>query len=242
MPGVAACQAQTHRGTGVCHARLAKPAIVLADALGHKFFIELKMKLCHREAEEFSYLKVKKKHHDHFARMSINPSTDAYTVLSLPSSSQSRLLSKATIREAYRKALLAHHPDKRSGFTGPTANINKSCRIDVITEAYRILSTPELRAQLDKKLLMVSSKFAPPTSYCEEITVNAEIIDLDDMQYSADDQSWSCKCRCGIDKAFIVSCKDLEEDDVVIGQPSELLVACHGCTLWMRICYTVTGE
>lgn len=167
-------------------------------------------------------------------------SPDAYTVLSLPSSSQSYLLSNATIKEAYRNALLVHHPDKRSGNNEYVLNPKIIKTIDAITEAYRLLSTPELRSQLDKKLATKASIPGPSKGDDEQVAVEADSIDLDDMLYDADSQSWSCKCRCGIDDAFVVRSNDLEENEAAPNEQSELLVACQGCTLWLRISYIIT--
>ena len=171
--------------------------------------------------------------------MTITSPPDAYTVLSLPSSSQSYLLSVATIKEAYKKALLVHHPDKRSRINAYVPHSNNMKTIDAITEAYRILSNPELRAQLDKKLVTKSSASGPSKDDVEQIAIEAESVDLDDMLYDPDSQTWSCTCRCSIDDAFVVRSKDLEDNEAALNEQSELLVACRGCTLWLRICYII---
>ena len=169
----------------------------------------------------------------------MNAPNNAYTILALRSSPQSHFIPMATIKEAYRKALLAAHPDKHPG---SIARPKKSYSIGAITEAYRILSTPELRAQLDKKLQIPSANISLTEADFHMAKRHAEVIDLDDMHYDCDSQTWSYECRCGIDKAFEVSYDDLEEDGATVGQTSELLVACLGCTSWLRISYMIAGE
>ena len=171
--------------------------------------------------------------------MTKTSSPDAYTVLSLPSSSQSYLLSISIIKEAYRKALLFHHPDKRSGINELDSKFDNLYTIDDITEAYRILSNPKLRVQLDRKLLTKLSKPGPSRDNIQQVAIEANSVDLDDMLYDADSQTWSCKCRCGIDDAFVIRSKDLEEGEAPLNEQSELLIACRGCTLWLKVRYMI---
>ncbi|KAJ7686505.1 hypothetical protein B0H17DRAFT_940334, partial [Mycena rosella] len=84
--------------------------------------------------------------------------------------------SRPQIKVAYHRALLRSHPDK---------NVASTADIASIQEAYRVLSTPALRAQHDTRLRAP----AGPRP--------AQVISLEEFQEHLELDSWSHSCRCG---------------------------------------------
>lgn len=72
-----------------------------------------------------------------------------------------------------------------------------------------------------------------------------ETVDLDDLveeeeggvvgagSSSSGGMSWSRSCRCGLQRGFIVTESQLEEESDAGGR--EVLVQCQGCSLWLRV-------
>src|SRR5438105_3322378 len=83
-------------------------------------------------------------------------STNYYTLLGLPPPSNSvSLLSPQTIKRAYHRALLRHHPDKshsNPSIPPSTSTPKEAPSIDDLTLAYTTLSSPSLRSTYDKSL------------------------------------------------------------------------------------------
>ncbi|KAJ7712647.1 hypothetical protein B0H14DRAFT_3018136, partial [Mycena olivaceomarginata] len=100
--------------------------------------------------------------------------SDLYTVLDLAPGA-----SPAEIKTAYHRALLAAHPDKNNA-SQPTPDIA------AIKDAYRILSSPALRAKAKAKADHDQLKRPRP----------AQVISLADFdEHGAD--AWMHACRCG---------------------------------------------
>ncbi|KAF7362244.1 hypothetical protein MVEN_00570600 [Mycena venus] len=96
---------------------------------------------------------------------------DHYAVLSL-----TQAASSADIKAAYHRALLAAHPDKNPD--APNADIAS------IQEAYRVLSSPALRAKTDAER---RAKGPRP----------AQVISLADFDEMTEQDAWTHACRCG---------------------------------------------
>lgn len=148
-----------------------------------------------------------------------------YDVLGLPN----RAGTLHDIKAAYHRALLAAHPDKVSGTTG--------AEVDLIREAWTILSNEDTRKEYDAKLK--SNKPLVASGLVNLVSVDGLIIkdsfvsvDLDDMSYSPETLKYSFPCRCG--KSFTVA-----EDDLERGRD---LVEGKGCSSWIRISYGILAE
>jgi diphthamide biosynthesis protein 4 len=161
-----------------------------------------------------------------------------YTTLNLsPPTSASKPLSAQDIKTAYRLALLSHHPDK----SNPVIPIQKenTPSIDAIKTAYTTLSTPSLRKDYDRTLLLLASKatssFQQRTAY-----TGSETLDLDDLSYDEESGTWFLACRCGENRGYVVTEGDLEREELAGGR--EIVVGCGGCSLWIRVAFVVVDE
>ncbi|TBU29808.1 hypothetical protein BD311DRAFT_660342 [Dichomitus squalens] len=125
---------------------------------------------------------------------------DYYSLLSVTPSATS-----AEIKAAYHRRLLASHPDKRASRT-PEDGID----IGLLKEAFRTLSTPELRTEYDR-LRRVNGKQLGPRP--------AQVVSLEDFDEEPDSR-WTYSCRCG--GTYIVT-----EETLEAGQH---LVACASCS------------
>ncbi|EAA35225.1 diphthamide biosynthesis protein 4 [Neurospora crassa OR74A] len=189
-----------------------------------------------------------------------------YEILSLsPTTSD---LTPASIKQAYRRALLTHHPDKSSSnFSSSTSNSHSNSHpkghhppktrytIDQISLAYTTLSSPTLRTQYDAALRSSSSSSSScfTTTRKEEdddFQTGIDTIDLDDMVFVPHETSssagisrnekdtWYRPCRCGNERGFALTEEDLEEN----ADLGEVLVQCADCTIWLRVCYVVAED
>jgi diphthamide biosynthesis protein 4 len=158
-----------------------------------------------------------------------------YAILNLPSPSLSTPPpSPQTIKDAYRRALLTHHPDKSSphSVAKPT--------IDEITLAYRTLSDHLLRAAHDKEI-----RLRPPQNPSQRgdervFHTGLDTVDLDDLSYDDDVRVWYRACRCGQERGFVVDEEQLEK--AAERHEGEVLVGCRGCSLWLRVLFAVVDE
>ncbi|KHE79174.1 hypothetical protein GE21DRAFT_2476 [Neurospora crassa] len=180
-----------------------------------------------------------------------------YEILSLsPTTSD---LTPASIKQAYRRALLTHHPDKSSSnFSSSNSNSHPPktlYTIDQISLAYTTLSSPTLRTQYDASLRRLaaaaSSRTHPTTTnVVEDFQTGIDTIDLDDMVFvphesssstgisSNEKDTWYRPCRCGNERGFALTEEDLEEN----ADLGEVLVQCADCTIWLRVCYVVAED
>jgi diphthamide biosynthesis protein 4 len=180
-----------------------------------------------------------------------------YTTLSLSARKYDPTLTPAEVKAAYKRALLQHHPDKKAS-TPPSSNPNTKTNpitIDTIALAYKILSSPSLKAEYDSHLQQDSrSRNNKPNNNSgsdsdeEESDIifrtGLETVDLDDLEFveesdskTDEEETWTRACRCGDDGGFVVSEKELEAN----AEDGEVIVGCRGCSLWLRVLFGVEG-
>jgi diphthamide biosynthesis protein 4 len=154
---------------------------------------------------------------------------DYYSLLGIQDLSSDKQLSPQALKQAYRRALLQHHPDKSS-----KAGAETQASVDDIALAYKTLSDPKLRAEYDQWLLTKIPESRGGTLARPRHT-GLETVDLDDLAFDSASDSWSRSCRCGEAKGYVVSEPELEKyvDD------GEIIVGCKGCSLWLRVLYGV---
>lgn len=175
---------------------------------------------------------------------------DHYATLNLPSPADiqqngvRKLPSPEDIKQAYRIALLTHHPDKNQVAIATLSTGKPS--IDAIKLAYTILADPGTRAEYDRELILRSQK--------QDSTLNGdilpgskpsfrtgeELIDLDDLSYDEESGIWYRACRCGEKRGYTVTEAQLEEEEKKGGR--EVVVGCCGCSLWLRVAFGIAEE
>ncbi|KAJ6589853.1 DnaJ-domain-containing protein, partial [Mycena vulgaris] len=132
-------------------------------------------------------------------------SPDYYAILAVAPNS-----SPADIKSAYHRALLRAHPDKNpASATAPA--------IAAIQEAYRVLSTPRLRAQHD------SAPTGPRP---------AQVISLEDFVEHAEPEAWEHACRCG--GAYRITGEEMES--------GRHLVPCTSCSEIVWVGYELAED
>ena len=196
-----------------------------------------------------------------------NKTPNYYTTLNLSSRKYDPTLTPNEVKAAYKRALLQHHPDKKASTTSTSTppqsskpNNNKNITIDSIALAYKILSSPALKAEYD--LALRTSKRSrnnnnnnnpnsnPDFSDSDEeeesdkiFRTGLETIDLDDLEFveesssGKEEETWTRSCRCGDDGGFVVTEKELEAN----AEDGEVIVGCRGCSLWLRVLFGVEG-
>ena len=189
-----------------------------------------------------------------------------YAVLSLPAPGSDVVVSPSALKAAYKRALLVHHPDKKttgnlgaksksSGHTGTA--IVPHYTVDEILRAYNILSDPKQRAEYDRELLLGRARFFQSEraiSAVQETFSGFEIVDLEDMRCDegkdgdASQSVWWRGCRCGNERGFMVTEGDLETAFEEVGEEAkmrgtaEIIVGCQGCSLGLRIGFGVLED
>ncbi|KAM0690357.1 hypothetical protein Q7P36_009124 [Cladosporium allicinum] len=197
-----------------------------------------------------------------------NKTPNYYTTLNLSARKYDPTLTPAEVKAAYKRALLQHHPDKKASTTSTSTppqssnsdSKNKNITIDSIALAYKILSSPALKAEYD--LALQTSKRSrnnnnnnnpnsnPDFSDSDEeeesdkiFRTGLETIDLDDLEFveesssGKEEETWTRSCRCGDDGGFVVTEKELEAN----AEDGEVIVGCRGCSLWLRVLFGVEG-
>jgi curved DNA-binding protein CbpA len=173
-----------------------------------------------------------------------------YNTLNLPSPNQaSKPTSSSDIKQAYRLALLKHHPDK-SPPQLPSKNAQRDVQtlssppppsIDTIKTAFRVLSDPTLRAQHDQHLLLQRDPASTPAAAgAARFHTGEEVVDLDDLRRDEQKGCWYRACRCGEQRGFVVSEEQLEAEEARGGR--EVVVGCCGCSLWLRVGFGVVDD
>jgi diphthamide biosynthesis protein 4 len=173
-----------------------------------------------------------------------------YAALQLPSPTSTqkepfKLSNAEEIKQAYRLALLTHHPDKNTKFQKISTNVDKPS-IDAIKLAYTVLSDPKSRAEYDRALVLQDQKIGATsngqssTDTHRTFRTGEELIDLDDMAYDEVTGIWYRACRCGEQRGYTVTETQLEEEERKGGR--EVVVGCCGCSLWLRIGFSIADE
>ncbi|KAG0739856.1 hypothetical protein G6F57_005208 [Rhizopus arrhizus] len=119
------------------------------------------------------------------------------------------------IKQRFHQLILEqHHPDKSSG---------NDTTAQQVLKAWDTLRNPENRKKYDIELESQRNK--------QDLAIGAEV-DLDDMEYSEKDKSFSLECRCSGN--YIITENDLENDIDIVG--------CNNCSLKIRVLYEVLEE
>ena len=164
--------------------------------------------------------------------MTTTTQANHYEILHLPAPQpNTKPPSDQDIKTAYRAALLQHHPDKSPLATSQVS----SPSIDAIKLAYATLSSPTLRAEYDRSLLLTLHKESTRSHHTGE-----EVVDLDDLTYEEGEGKWYRGCRCGEERGFVVTEGELEDAE---GKGErEVVVGCAGCSLVLRVGFGVVEE
>lgn len=164
-----------------------------------------------------------------------------YEILGIPLTLQNETyIPIATLRSAYRRALLRNHPDKARGQEQGHTNKNQTIyTIDQISVAFSHLSDPKLRAQYDKQLSLQNRSInGVGQKEGEVFRTGVEVVDLDDLNVEEEDGIWYRSCRCGDTRGFLIREHDLEE----AAEDGEISVGCKGCSLWLKVLFGVMED
>lgn len=179
------------------------------------------------------------------------PTQSLYSILGLPSPLSGRYFSTQQVRAAFRHVLLLHHPDKAAsiGVSTDTSVIApgetpSKYSVDDICHARDILVDPYQRRNYDRELahkaVLLSSRTSDISNGSLATSEQIEMVDLDDMDYSENLQTWTRACRCGNAKAYEVSEADLT--NAMAQGYREISVGCEGCSLHVRVTFEVSDE
>ncbi|KAI0596423.1 hypothetical protein F4775DRAFT_311384 [Biscogniauxia sp. FL1348] len=161
------------------------------------------------------------------------------------------------VKQAYHRALLKHHPDKKSTTTtststskpkptkpspSPSSSSSSSSphgivyTVDQIQHAYAVLSDRKQRAEYDRSL-----RLHPHPHQQGDISsfhTGVETVDLDDVGFDERTGVYHRGCRCGNARGYAFTEENLApfEDDGV------LMVECRDCSLWLRVLFAAAAE
>lgn len=139
------------------------------------------------------------------------PPVDYYLVLGVQRTSNIQ-----EIKHAYHRQLLSLHPDRIPAEQNPVQGFDAA----LLKEAYRVLSSPDLRAKHDELLVSKQPDRTPSNQR------PAHIISLAEFDESPSREGeWTVDCRCG--SAYRITEAQMEDDVHLIG--------CDGCseTIWV---------
>lgn len=153
-----------------------------------------------------------------------------YQMLGLVEVQHDPVVTSDRLRQAYKQALLHNHPDKQT--TDHPVNPSQRLTVDQISEAFKVLSDPELRSQYDRKLQLERK-----SGTRDEATrhTGMETVDLEELDFNETSGTWLRDCRCGSKPAYIVTEAELEKN----ADFGELITGCKGCSLWLKVLFTV---
>lgn len=176
-----------------------------------------------------------------------------YEILQLSHSKDSKPLTRDDVKAAYHRALLIHHPDKattRNASAEPIAprsanddddnKISAHYSIDQIVAAYETLVNPRKRSAYDERLHTTSfSGGTARLSKNEKGThPGVEALDLEDLSYNEETNTWHHECRCGNEDGYVLNEADMEKE----AERGEIYVGCKGCSLFIKVVFSVTEE
>ncbi|KAK0618219.1 hypothetical protein B0T17DRAFT_537273 [Bombardia bombarda] len=157
----------------------------------------------------------------------------------------------ALVKRAYRRALLNHHPDKKTPqtktktTTTTTTSTNAIYSIDQISTAFAVLSNPAQRADYDRALRLQAAQSSAGAGGVGDgetaqsrFQTGIENVDLDDLDYDDASDEWYRSCRCGNLRSYRFGEDDLEE----AADLGELMVGCADCSLWLRVHFAVVAD
>ncbi|KAI9322690.1 DnaJ-domain-containing protein [Dichotomocladium elegans] len=117
------------------------------------------------------------------------------------------------IKARFQQLILQHHPDKRKSLQDDT-------RAHRILQAWEILRDPQRRKQYDSEL-----------SARKAAVMNGEV-DLDDMEYDENAQTFRLQCRCS--GTYVITEDELEQGIDTI--------CCDNCSLQIHVLYDIVEE
>lgn len=132
------------------------------------------------------------------------------------------------IKLAYKRRLLETHPDKKTHKNAYNPNTNE---VNLIKDAYRVLSDSELRTEYNEQL--------DRKTKTQGLIVNGEGLDIHGLEeFEEIDGDFYKSCpRCTSNKAM-----KLTEEDLINGTTDgdgnyEVIVQCSDCSLWIKVQY-----
>lgn len=148
------------------------------------------------------------------------------------------------IKQAYRRALLRHHPDKAASSASPSLSSSSQSKssnaqlytVDQITQAFTILSSPRQRSTYDANLRL--SRANGDDDSQARFQTGIENVDLDDLAFDEGEERWYRSCRCGNDRGYSFQETDLEE----VEHEGLLMVGCQDCSLWLKVHFAVVED
>lgn len=197
-----------------------------------------------------------------------DPQPTHYEILSLTTqtlASQDEATQTRTVKQAYRRALLTHHPDKKAQQTGAAGDEDGNASaaaveesqgqhftVDQITEAYNVLSDAAQRKKYTARLVQqqqqqrstkVSTNFSSSNSGTkgprqQRRNASEETIDLDDMSWSGRRRLYYRGCGgCGKPRGFGLLEEEIEEEEEEeeMEEEFEMVLACSGCGKGLRV-------
>lgn len=205
---------------------------------------------------------------DYYHILALRAPTWTSTTSSSPSQQQ-QPISAATLRRAYKLALLAAHPDKQTAArertsSRTTTNVHT---VDDVKEAYTVLADERSRRQytewwrrhgdavLARRGGAGAAGGAPATTGVDaDFVLGLEVLDLEDFEEEEVEEEarvgaasggepgmrWTRACRCGDEKGFCIREEELERAEE--RGEREVLVGCEGCSLWVRVGFAVEEE
>lgn len=157
-----------------------------------------------------------------------------YRTLGLSDRQYDAGLTAQDIKQAYRNALLQHHPDKILDKNAESTFHT----VDAITIAYKTLSEPVSKAEYDRALRLSQLSQSRNEKEDKIFHTGLDIVDLDDLQYDDASGTWWKGCRCGQERGFVITEDDLEKE----ARYGELYTGCRGCSLWLKVLFGVEEE
>lgn len=158
--------------------------------------------------------------------------TNHYEVLGLPhSTNYSHEYNQHDIKQAYKRALLQHHPDKSTS----KKILEYKPTIDDLTKAHKELSHPLSRSKHDQALRLKEPRAHTSTN---QTYSGLETMDLDDLDYDEVKSMWYRECRCGNERGYQVMEEELEREV----ENGEIFVGCGGCSLWLKVVFHLAED
>lgn len=193
-----------------------------------------------------------------------------YEVLSITPQSlqgQDPQAAAKAVKQAYRRALLKHHPDKHpqqqqarpgdgngaAAATAQTASSSSTFQATTTTAAgssssdatYTVDQITHAYTVLSDakqrreytRSLRTQTSATSARSY--EFQTGVETVDLDDLAFDERKGLYHRGCRCGQTRGYCFKEQDLDD----VAEHGELMVECMGCSLWLRVLFEeVTDE